>query len=206
MAREDLSDPKIGDRIDGAPALPTRVAEVIDAARAAGMCFGVDPRVGALLRILAASKPGGRLLELGTGVGFGAAWLLDGMSSTARLTTIDERDGEIARRCLGSDPRIELLIMDAAEFLRERDPSQSYDLIFADAPPGKLVDLDSALDALSVGGLYVADDMIVDPDDENDRAREPALLEVSRALFARTDLSAIAIPWATGLIVATKRW
>jgi predicted O-methyltransferase YrrM len=34
---------------------------------------------GALLRTLAASKPGGRILELGTGTGLSACWMLDGM-------------------------------------------------------------------------------------------------------------------------------
>jgi predicted O-methyltransferase YrrM len=35
-----------------------------------------EPLVGAMLRMLAASKPGGRFLELGTGTGIATAWLL----------------------------------------------------------------------------------------------------------------------------------
>jgi tRNA A58 N-methylase Trm61 len=38
---------------------------------------------------MAASKPGGRMLETGTGTGVGTCWLLDGMDATARLTTVD---------------------------------------------------------------------------------------------------------------------
>jgi hypothetical protein len=34
-----------------------------------------EPKVGALLAAVAASKPGGRFLELGTGTGHGTAWL-----------------------------------------------------------------------------------------------------------------------------------
>jgi predicted O-methyltransferase YrrM len=39
--------------------------------------FGMasDPLTGALLATLAASKPGGRFLELGTGTGGATAWL-----------------------------------------------------------------------------------------------------------------------------------
>ena len=45
------------------------------------MNFGMpsDLQTGALLRTLAASKPNGSFLEIGTGTGLETAWLLDGM-------------------------------------------------------------------------------------------------------------------------------
>src|SRR5262245_53279195 len=48
-----------------------------------------EPKVGALLAALAASKPGGRVLELGTGTGHGTAWLLSGMDAASTLDTVD---------------------------------------------------------------------------------------------------------------------
>jgi hypothetical protein len=45
-----------------------------------------DERTGCLLATLAATRPGGRLLELGTGVGEGTAWLLSGMPANASPT------------------------------------------------------------------------------------------------------------------------
>ena len=59
--------------ITTAPAALSRIE-----ARAAALGFDMssDPKVGALLATLAASKPRGRSLELGTGAGVGAAWLL----------------------------------------------------------------------------------------------------------------------------------
>ena len=63
------------------------------------------PPVGALLRIMAALKPGGRLLEIGTGTGVGTCWLLDGMDTTAQLLTVDINPAvqAIARSHLGMD-------------------------------------------------------------------------------------------------------
>jgi predicted O-methyltransferase YrrM len=45
--------------------------------------------VGAMLRTLAASKPGGHFLELGTGTGIATAWLLEGMDARSTLISID---------------------------------------------------------------------------------------------------------------------
>lgn len=58
-----------------------------------GFDMASEPKTGAFLAALAASKPGGRLLELGTGTGLGAAWLLAGMDAAARLDTVDADEG-----------------------------------------------------------------------------------------------------------------
>ena len=47
-----------------------------------------DMRTGALLKALAASKPNGRLLELGTGTGLATACLLAGMDSASSLSAL----------------------------------------------------------------------------------------------------------------------
>src|SRR5258708_7190883 len=66
-----------------------------------------EDRTGALLRTLAASKPGGRFLELGTGTGISAAWVLDGMDANSKLTSvdIDVTFQQVARDIL-DDPRV----------------------------------------------------------------------------------------------------
>jgi predicted O-methyltransferase YrrM len=48
-----------------------------------------EPLVGAMLRLLVASKPQGRFLELGTGTGLATAWLLQGMDAKSTLVSID---------------------------------------------------------------------------------------------------------------------
>jgi predicted O-methyltransferase YrrM len=67
-----------------------------------------EPRTGALLRTLAAFKPAGRLLELGTGTGVGTAWLLAEINGAARLITVDtDPEGQSAARgALSHNPRL----------------------------------------------------------------------------------------------------
>jgi predicted O-methyltransferase YrrM len=120
-----------------------------------GWCW---PSVGALLRVMAASKPGGRMLETGTGTGVGTCWLLDGMDAAARLTTVDINPTvqAIARTHLGRDSRLTIVSGDAATTIRSERPN-SFDLIFADGGAGKHTLLDEALALLRTGGIYICD-------------------------------------------------
>ena len=87
---------------------PAVVKELAQAAATLGFSMSSDRLTGSLLRTLVASKPAGEILELGTGVGMGTAWLLAGMDAAAHLTTVDrnEKTTAIARSLLGSDPRV----------------------------------------------------------------------------------------------------
>src|SRR5438046_6628119 len=73
-----------------------------------GFTLASEPKTGSLLRALAASKPRGEFLEIGTGTGVGTAWLLAGMDANSRLTSVDSDHKvlEIARRHLGHDSRV----------------------------------------------------------------------------------------------------
>lgn len=57
------------------------LAALTAAAEDLGFVQSSEGDLGRLLRLLVASRPGGTFLELGTGVGYGAAWLLDGMDA-----------------------------------------------------------------------------------------------------------------------------
>src|SRR2546426_1063542 len=89
-----------------------------------GFTMASEPRTGALLRVLAASKPGGRFLELGTGTGVGTAWLLAGMDVNARLDSVDNDANvlAVARRYLGEDSRVAFHLADGADFLCRLPP------------------------------------------------------------------------------------
>jgi len=163
-----------------------------------------DARTGALLRTLASSKPGGRLLELGTGTGLATAWLLSGMNRAALLVSVDNdaRVQSVAREVLGDDPRVTFVLADGIEFLRSQE-LRSYDLVFADAWPGKYESRDGALDLVKPGGFYVGDDMLPQPNwPDGHQANVDALLLELRAL---PDWSLVAPAWGSGFVIAVRR-
>lgn len=181
---------------------------VIDAIQrdtmAAGFPMASEPQTGSLLRTLAATKPGGTFLELGTGTGLSTAWILDGMDQHARLTTMDNDETvlTIARRHLGHDPRITFQLADGAEFLTSLQ-GQTFDFIFADTWPGKYDHLDEALALVKPGGFYIIDDMLPQANWPGGHAAKAA--DLISVLEQRTDLTVTKLSWASGLIVAAKK-
>ena len=189
--------------MDDLPPPPACLAAIEQDTNAAGFAMPSERRTGALLRLLAASRPGGRVLELGTGTGLGTAWLLDGMDRAAHLTSIDPDAAvqAIARRHLGDDPRLSLVTGPAENWLVQASP-RSFDLIFADALVGKYEQFDEAFRLLRVGGIYVADDMLPQanwPDGHGQRVA--ALLS---ALDGRADMRVVRLAWASGLVLVVR--
>jgi predicted O-methyltransferase YrrM len=168
--------------------------------------FGMasEPLTGALLRTLAASRPGGRLLELGTGTGLATAWLLDGMDQTSTLTSVDNDSlvQAVALQCLGDDLRLQLMNMNAIDFLRNQTP-QSFDLVFADAIPGKYDGLDLALAVVRPGGFYVIDDMLPQTNWPAGHAEKAQVL--TERLARQEDFTLVPMVWASGIIVAVRK-
>ena len=142
------------------------VAERITArARDAGFDASSDLPVGELLATLAATKPDGRLLELGTGAGLGTLNLLDGMSASARLVTVELHPAlsRIAQEEI-DDRRVEFVVADGGTWLESQAAGgDRFDLVFADTWPGKYTHLDEALSLVAPGGLYVIDDLLPQP-------------------------------------------
>lgn len=171
---------------------------------ASGFTMASDPQTGALLAALTASKPGGRILELGTGTGIGTAWLLSGMDAAATLDTVDVDEAvvAIARRHLGSDPRVTFHVLDGADFIA-RSPKARYDLIYADAWPGKFSHLDEALALLNVGGIYFIDDLLPQPNWPDGHApKVPALID---AIERKPGFTTVRLAWSSGLMIVVRR-
>jgi predicted O-methyltransferase YrrM len=163
-----------------------------------------EPLVGAMLRTLAASKPGGRFLELGTGTGIATAWLLEGMDAASTLISVDNDRAvqQVANDSLGADSRLTLVTSGGLEFLRGQ-PGGSFDFVFADAMPGKYEGLDSALAVVKAGGFYVIDDMLPQPNwPEGHADKVPALIE---QLAARSSFEILPLVWASGVVVAVRK-
>jgi predicted O-methyltransferase YrrM len=183
---------------------PGMIDAIIDDTHAIGFDMASEPLVGALLSALAASKPGGRLLELGTGTGHGTAWILAGMDAASQLDTVenDVMVLEIARRHLGGDRRVTFHPMDGASFIANT-PRRMYDFIYADAWPGKFSHLDETLDLLKPGGVYVIDDLLPQPNwPEGHAPKVPALID---RIEGRADFAAVKLAWASGIMIAVRQ-
>jgi predicted O-methyltransferase YrrM len=167
-----------------------------------GFTMASEPKTGSLLRTLAASKPGGRFLELGTGTGVGTAWLLLGMDSKSRLESVESDTTvlEIAQRHLGRDPRVTFHRMDAGLFLSQ--PHAQFDLIYADTWAGKFTHLDLALSLLRVGGIYFVDDLLPQPSWPEGHAPKVAVLIAD--LEKRPGFVATKLAWASGLLILVR--
>ena len=183
---------------------PPNLAGIMADTAALSFTMISETKVGALLSALAASKPAARLLELGTGTGHGTAWLLDGMDAASTLDTVDsdERVVAVARRQLGGDGRVTFHVREGGEFLESCEPAQ-FDLIYADAWPGKFSRLDAALALLRPGGIYVIDDLLPQPNwPEGHAPKVPALVE---DIERRTGFTTVRMAWASGLMMVVKR-
>ncbi len=183
---------------------PKSIQAIWTDSRAAGFTMASEPLTCSLLRTLAVSKPGGRFLELGSGTGLSTAWLLDGMDSNSRLTTVDndERLLSILRNNLGEDPRLTVVCADGDEFLRSLS-GQYFDFIFADTWTGKYRFLEAALALVSPSGLYVIDDMLPQPNWPEGHAEKVAHL--ISTLEHRSDFRITKMSWASGVILASRR-
>jgi predicted O-methyltransferase YrrM len=170
--------------------------------RLAGFTMASEPKTGSLLRTLAAAKPGGNFLELGTGTGIGTAWLLSGMDDRSRLESVDNDPAVlgIARRHLEHDPRVTFHLMDGEAFLAEA--RGQFDLIYADTWCGKFTHLDLALSLLRVGGIYFIDDLLPQPNWPEGHA--PKVKALIRELENRQGFAVTKFAWASGLMILVR--
>ena len=183
---------------------PAALDAIVSDTHALGFTMISEPKVGALLAALAASKPGGRLLELGTGTGHGTAWLLSGMDAASSLDTVDTDPTvvAVAERHLGSDRRVTFHVEDGADFISGAQKG-AFDLIYADAWPGKFSHLDEALGLLRPGGMYLIDDLLPQPNWPEEHAPKVPLLIAD--LERRAGFASVRLGWASGLMVVVRR-
>lgn len=182
---------------------PAALQAILDRTAALGFNMASEPLTGALLQTLAASKPGGRFLEIGTGTGLSAAWLLSGMDAASTLVSVDVDPGpqQIACELLGGDARLEIVTEDGLAFL-QRDNTARFDLVFADAMPGKYEGLEHSLAVVKPGGFFVIDDLLPQANwPEGHAAKVPVLIE---RLAGDQQFQMVPMAWASGIVVAVK--
>lgn len=182
---------------------PQAYAQIEQFTKEVGFTMPADISTGAFLKTLAATKPQGNFLELGTGTGLSTCWMLDGMDSRSTLTSIDNNQDlvAIAKQFLGHDPRLELTCMDGGAWI-EKNKHLRFDYIFADTWPGKYFQLNEVLLMLRKGGMYIIDDMLPQSNWPEGHAEKATAL--INDLENRPDLVLTKLNWSTGIIVAVK--
>ena len=184
--------------------LPKAYSQIEEATKASGFTMASDLLTGSLLGTLAASKPGGKFLEMGTGTGLSTSWLLNGMDQNATLISVDydPKYIAVAEKFLGDDKRLSLVTADGGEWL-DANNRLRFDFIFADTWHGKYLMLDETLAMLNKGGFYIIDDMLRQPNwPEGHHEKSVKLIA---ALEARQDLFLTKQVWSTGIIIAVKK-
>jgi predicted O-methyltransferase YrrM len=183
---------------------PKILPEIEVKSKEIGYSMTSDHYVGSLLKTLVTSKPKSRFLELGTGTGLSLSWMIDGMDADSRLITIDHdpKLTKLAQGYFGEDKRVEILCMDGAKWINNYR-GEGFDLVFADAWPGKYSDIEKLLDLINVGGFYIVDDMSIQPNwpkghDEN-------VKHLVDYLEKREDFHMTKLNWSTGIILMTRK-
>lgn len=197
--------------------VPERAKAAYERAQTGG--FGADgpsqssrPGTGALLAVLAASRPGALMAELGSGLGAGTAWIASGMDGHSRLISVevDENRASAARHLVADDSRVEVLTGRWEDLL---PPHAPFDLMFVDSGYSRqLADGAAAaflLDVVRVGGLLVLDDLTPELElagDEPDPKREFALHKprVIGAEMYPPSLEGVVGGEQSGLLVVTR--
>lgn len=168
-----------------------------------GFTMPSDVYIGTLLKTLISSKPAGKFLELGTGIGLSLSWMMDGMDENANLITVDN-DSElisIAEQYFAKDERIEIICEDGIKWIKNYK-GDKFDLVFADAWPGKYSETDAILNLIKVGGFYIIDDMSAQSNWPE--GHEENVDRLVSYLENREDFNLTKMDWSTGLIIAVK--
>jgi len=188
---------------DNTISIPRTYQQISDESKAINFSMPSDLKTGSFLRSLVASKPGGNFLEIGTGTGLSLTWMAEGADANSKITSIDNEASyqKIARYVFDNDPRVSFICADGNEWLSSYAGEQ-FDLIFADAWPGKFEMLDETLSLVKPGGYYLIDDLLPQPNwPEGHHENVDKLMTV---LSERNDFVNTSFNWSTGLRLFTK--
>ena len=187
------------------------------AARARGIEIGtrdVTQGAGAYLSFLAQLLKAQSVVEVGTGSGVGALWLLDGMLKSGTLTSIDDEaeHSSIAKLAFAEAeiaPQRFRLITNPVMEVMTKLTDRAYDLvIFRHNPEDLTYAISEAQRILRSGGVFVIDNFFGGGKVSDPAQRDPktvALREAGKVLRSENEIwSTTLIPVGDGLLLATK--
>jgi len=172
--------------------------------------FAIDPPRGRLIELLTRLRRPRRVLEIGSGAGYSALWLLKGMGSKGRLDAI-ERDPQVASafrehiREAGARDRVRIHTGPALSILKGL--RGSYDLVFIDADKNEYpAYLKEALRLTRRGSIIAADNMLWGGSIMTDASRPgvEGIREYTKRIFNDQRLSSLIIPLGDGVAVSYR--
>ncbi|MFY9809066.1 MAG: O-methyltransferase [Pseudonocardiaceae bacterium] len=190
--------------------------EILVAARELGEelgCSPIGPSGGAALRFLASALAARAVVEVGTGAGCSALWLLRGMATDGVLTSIDvepehQRAARHAFTEAGFPPSRYRLIMGQALDVLPRLTDGGYDLVFVDAAkPEYPRYLEAGVRLLRPGGVIAFDNALCSGRVADPYHRDPsstALREVGTIIRDDETLIPLMLPIGDGLLLALR--
>lgn len=184
-------------------------------ARSAAIEHGLDPiapAVGAQMALVAAAANASNIVEIGTGLGLSALWVLEG-APEATLTSIDsefeyhEQAREIFTAAGYPASRIRLITGKALDVL-PRMNENSYDIVVVDGDPEQLVaNVEHALRLVRVGGTVLIPHALWNGEVANpaNRSKVPAAFRAIITEASEADDVVVALSSAgDGLLQLTK--
>ncbi len=183
--------------------IPIPYKSIEEATAALSFNMNSDLFTGSLLKTLVASKKAGKILELGTGGGLATSWIIEGMDKETMLISVENNSAllDIAKQRL-KDPRVEFVLADGYDWLKSYS-GEKFDLVFADAMPGKYDLFEETIQLLNSGGFYIIDDMRPQPNWPE--GHEERVNDFIMKLEVRQDLVLTKMNWSTGIIIAVKK-
>lgn len=198
------------------PARHPVIEEMEDYARERGFPM-IGPLVGQLCLLQARLIGAKRILELGSGFGYSAAWFTQLEGAQVTCTDGSQENVELAQaylQRLGVWDRVSYHCGLAQELIQQEEFAGPWDLIFCDIDKqGYPEALALALPRLRVGGLLIFDNVIWGgyawqpvPDDapEFRQRMTPGVRKLNELVFANPDLLASIIPLRDGVAVIQK--
>lgn len=186
--------------------LPSVLQGITTTTEALELTMTSEMQLGSLIRNLAASALGGRVLHVGAGSGVLTAWLLDGMADESELVAV-EADAELAgvlRRFLGRDSRLTIQQGSVREVLSAPSVAGGgFGLAVVSAAAALEGALDEVLALIAQDGMAVFAGLSETPDwGAADRA---AAETIQSRLQLRSDLHLTALDWSSGIMLASRR-
>ena len=209
----NITDPAIQDYCSRySKALPPLFEQLAEQTQETGrpkMMSG--PYLGQFLRLFSTVLRPERILELGTFTGYGTRCLLDGLSPTGKIYTLEKSDDydTYQKEAFATSPQPEQIIAlkgDAAELIPTLD--EVWDLVFIDAAKRQYSNYyDLLFPKLRNGGVILADNVLWKGNvvsEENDKLGEGLDL-FNKKIYADERVDNVLLPIDDGINFIVKK-